>query len=83
MLADRDRREPAGAPCPDCVITVLPGGRAGLGAAERRALRALAEAGLIPATGHIRNMCPADLSIDTVKARPSVAEAVEAALALH
>ena len=44
MPGDRDRREPPGTSCPDCVITVLPGGRAGIGAAERRALRVLAEA---------------------------------------
>ena len=83
MPAYRDRREPPGTSCPDCVITILPGGRAGIGAAERSALRALAQAGLIPETGHIRNMCPTRLSIDRVKTGPSVAEAVEAALALH
>ncbi len=83
MLAHRDRRELPGSSCPDCVITVLPGGRPGIGAAERRALRVLAEAGLIPETGHIRHMCPTGLSMDRVKTTPGVAESVEAALALH
>jgi hypothetical protein len=48
MLADRERRETRGIPCPDCVITVLPEGQTGIGPAELRALRALADAGLIP-----------------------------------
>jgi hypothetical protein len=68
---------------PDCVIAVLPGGRAGIGAAERRALRVLADAGLIPETGHMRNTSPARLRIDTVKTGPSVGESVEAVPALH
>jgi len=50
MQADSDRREAGGAAGPDCVIAVLPGGQR-IGAAERRALRALADAGLIPDTG--------------------------------
>jgi len=47
MLADSDRRHADGTAWPDCVITVLPDARAGPGPAEHRALRALAEAGLI------------------------------------
>ena len=48
MLADSDRSDAGPTGRPDCVITVLPGGQAGLGPAEYRALRVLAEAGLIP-----------------------------------
>jgi hypothetical protein len=48
MLADCDRCELRDIACADCVITALPDGQAGLGAAERRALRVLAEAGLLP-----------------------------------
>lgn len=74
MLADSDRREAVGAARPDCVIAVLPDGQAGLGPAEHRALRVLAEAGLVPPLrltaapgrgraaaadgGHIRNIRP-------------------------
>ncbi len=48
MLADCDRSDAGPAGRPDCVITVLPGGQEALGQAERRALRVLAEVGLIP-----------------------------------
>jgi hypothetical protein len=48
MLADCDRCELRDIACADCVITALPDGQAGLGDAERRALRVLAEAGLLP-----------------------------------
>jgi hypothetical protein len=48
MLADCDRCELRGVACADCVISVLPGGQAQIGEEERRALRVLAEAGLIP-----------------------------------
>jgi len=50
MLAECDqcdRCKAAGTACPDCVRAVLPGGAAGLGPAEHRALRVLADAGLI------------------------------------
>ena len=47
MQAECDRCEAAGTACPDCVRAVLPGGAAGLGPAEHRALRVLADAGLI------------------------------------
>jgi hypothetical protein len=47
MLADCDRCDADGTTCPDCVTAVLPDGQAGLGAAEHRALRVLAETGLI------------------------------------
>ena len=47
MQAECDRCEAAGTACPECVRAVLPGGPAGLGPAEHRALRALADAGLI------------------------------------
>ena len=50
MQADSGRREAGGTGGPDCVIAVLPDGQR-IGAAERRALRALADAGLIPDTG--------------------------------
>ena len=46
MQDDGDRRETGGTAGPDCVIAILPDGQT-IGAAERRALRALAEAGLI------------------------------------
>jgi hypothetical protein len=50
MQDNGDRREMGGTASPDCVIAVLPDGQT-IGAAERRALRALAEAGLIPQAG--------------------------------
>jgi hypothetical protein len=50
MQDDGDRREMGGTAGPDCVIAILPDGQT-IGAAERRALRALAEAGLIPEAG--------------------------------
>jgi hypothetical protein len=53
MQDDGDRREMGGTAGPDCVIAILPDGQT-IGAAERRALRALAEAGLIPEAGLIR-----------------------------
>jgi len=52
MQDDSDRREMGGTAGPDCVITILPDGQT-IGPAERRALRALEEAGLIPRTGLI------------------------------
>jgi hypothetical protein len=48
MLADCDRCELRDVACADCLITALPDGQAGLGDAEWRALRVLAEAGLLP-----------------------------------
>jgi hypothetical protein len=48
MLANCDRCELRDIACAQCVITVLPDGQAGIGEAERRALRVLAEAGLVP-----------------------------------
>lgn len=48
MLADCDRCALRDIACTQCMITVLPDGQAGLGDAERRALHALAAAGLIP-----------------------------------
>ena len=48
MLADCDRCALRDIACAECVITVLPDGQAGLGDEERRALRALAAAGLVP-----------------------------------
>ena len=50
MQDDGDRREMGGTAGPDCVIAILPDGQT-IGAAEHRALRALAEAGLIPEAG--------------------------------
>jgi hypothetical protein len=52
MQDDGDRREMGGTTGPDCVIAILPDGQT-IGPAERRALRALAEAGLIPQAGLI------------------------------
>lgn len=48
MLADCDRCALRDIACAECVITVLPDGQAGLGDEERRALHALAAAGLVP-----------------------------------
>jgi hypothetical protein len=48
MLADCDRCALRDIACAECVITVLPDGQAGLGDAERQALRALAAAGMVP-----------------------------------
>jgi hypothetical protein len=48
MLADCDRCALRDIACAECVISVLPDGQAGLGVAERRALHALAAAGLVP-----------------------------------
>ncbi|HEY3733231.1 MAG TPA: hypothetical protein VGL63_04885 [Streptosporangiaceae bacterium] len=48
MLADCDQCELRDIACADCVITALPDGQAGLGDAEWRALRVLADAGLLP-----------------------------------
>jgi hypothetical protein len=93
MLADSDRSDAGPAGRPDCVITVLPGGQAGLGPAERRALRALAEAGLIPPLrpaapehGHRSDTSPSFTTrtrLRRVNTRPRVGESVETALALH
>jgi hypothetical protein len=73
MLADCDRCELRDIACPDCVISVLPEGRERLGPAEWRALRALADAGMVP---------PLRFS-DVPAPRASVGEPVETALALH
>ena len=48
MLADCDRCALRDIACAECMITVLPDGQAGLGDDERRALHALAAAGLVP-----------------------------------
>ena len=69
MLAECDRCEAAGTACQECIRAVLPGGPAGLGPAEHRALRVLADAGLIrplrlpaasrPAASRTAVSCPA------------------------
>jgi hypothetical protein len=90
MQADSGRRaggrpEDGGPAGPECVIAVLPDGQR-IGPAERRALRALADAGLIPAAGHTGHDGPSvttRIRIHSVKARARVAESVEPALALH
>lgn len=85
MQADGDRRESGGTTGPDCVIAVLPDGQA-IGAAERRALRALADAGLIPDTGHIGHTGssgPTPIRIHRVKTGARVVESVESTFALH
>lgn len=46
MMADRGATRDV--TYPDCVIAVLPDGQAELGPEEVRALRALADAGLVP-----------------------------------
>jgi hypothetical protein len=51
MIVDCDRCEVRGGACQDCVITVLlgaPPGNVELDGTERRALDALAEAGMVP-----------------------------------
>ena len=53
MQDDGDRREMGATAGLDCVIAILPDGQT-IGAAERRALRALAEAGLIPEADLVR-----------------------------
>ena len=73
MLADCDRCELRDIACPDCVISVLPDGQQGLGPDELRALRVLADAGLVP---------PLRFS-DTPAPRASLGEPVETALVLH
>jgi hypothetical protein len=73
MLADCDRCEVRDIACADCVIAVLPGGQAGLGPDERRALRVLADAGMVP---------PLRFS-DVPAPGPSLGEPVERAFALH
>jgi hypothetical protein len=50
MLSDRDRGMTRDIAYPDCVISVMPDSQAGLGPEEIRALRVLADAGLLPAT---------------------------------
>jgi hypothetical protein len=60
MLSDSDRSDAGPAGRPDCVITVLPGGQPGLGPAEHKALRVLADAGLIPP---LRSPAPAPAPI--------------------
>jgi hypothetical protein len=85
MQADSGRREAGGTGGPDCVIAVLPDGQR-IGAAERRALRALADAGLIPDSGHVGHTghsVTTPIRIHSVNARARVAESVEPALALH
>jgi hypothetical protein len=48
MLVDCDRCALRDIACAECVITVLLDGQAGLGREELRALRVLADAGLVP-----------------------------------
>jgi hypothetical protein len=48
MLSDRDRGVTRDIAYPDCVISVMPDSQAGLGPEEIRALRVLADAGLLP-----------------------------------
>ena len=85
MQADGDRRETDGTAGPDCVIAIVPDGQE-IGPAERRALRALAEAGLIPEAvtiGHTGLSGTTSIRIHRVKGGPRVVESVEPALALH
>ena len=72
MLANCNRCELRDIACADCVITALPDGQAGLGEAERRALRVLAEAGLLPPlrfTAPAGPAAPTDLTGRTRNAR--------------
>lgn len=48
MLADCDRCELRDIACADCLITALPDDQGEFGDAEWRALRVLADAGLLP-----------------------------------
>jgi hypothetical protein len=48
MLTDRERGAARDIAYPDCVIAVVPDDGTGLGPGEIRALRALADAGLVP-----------------------------------
>ena len=48
MLTNCERCALRDITCPECMITVMPDGQAGLGAEEIRALRVLADAGLVP-----------------------------------
>jgi hypothetical protein len=85
MQADGDRRETGGTAGPDCVIAIVPDGQE-IGPAERRALRALAEAGLIPEAvtiSHSGLSGTTSVRIHRVKGGPRVVESVEPALALH
>jgi len=85
MQADGDRRETGGTAGPDCVIAIVPDGQE-IGPAERRALRALAEAGLIPEAGTIghRGLSGTTrIRIHRVKGGPRVVESVEPTLVLH
>jgi hypothetical protein len=72
MLSDSDRSDAGPAGRPDCVITVLPGGQPGLGPAEHKALRVLADAGLIPP---LRSPAPAAAPAPTAAPAPAPAAA--------
>lgn len=80
MLADCDRCELRDIACADCVITVLPGGQAGIGPDERRALRVLADAGMVPPLRF--SDTPAPGRRQRLRG-PSLGEPVETAFALH
>ena len=85
MQADGDRRETGGTAGPECVIAIVPDGQE-IGPAERRALRALAEAGLIPEAvtiGHTGLPGTTSTRLHRVKGGPRVVESVEPTLALH
>lgn len=59
MLAHCDRCALRDIACPECVITVMPDGQAGLGPEEIRALRVLADAGLVPPPSFAAGPVPA------------------------
>jgi hypothetical protein len=59
MLTDCERCALRDITCPECVITVMPDGQAGLGAEEIRALRVLADAGLVPSLSFTAGTVPA------------------------
>lgn len=80
MLADCDRCELRDIACADCVITMLSGGQAGIGPDERRALRVLADAAMVPPL----RFCDAPAPGRPQKPPgPSLGEPVETVLALH
>ncbi|HLX49878.1 MAG TPA: hypothetical protein VKS82_16225 [Streptosporangiaceae bacterium] len=80
MLADCDRCELRDIACADCVITVLPGGQAGIGPDEWRALRVLADAGMVPPLRF--SDAPAPGRRQSLHG-PSLGEPVETVFALH
>jgi hypothetical protein len=80
MLADCDRCELRDIACADCVITVLPGGQAGIGPDERGALRVLADAAMVPPLRF--STAPAPGRRQSLPG-PSLGEPVETAFALH